>query len=37
MAEILLNILGVVFGWVAIEYCLRHQTAESLDLSLIHI
>jgi hypothetical protein len=31
MAEILLNILGVVFGWVAIEYCLRHQTAESLD------
>ncbi|KAB0487927.1 hypothetical protein SAMN04490202_5256 [Pseudomonas reinekei] len=31
MTEILLNILGVVFVWVTIEYCLRHQTAESLD------
>ena len=31
MTEVVLNILGVVFVWFAIEYCLRHQTAESLD------
>ncbi|WCM54300.1 cbb3-type cytochrome c oxidase subunit 3 [Pseudomonas sp. WJP1] len=31
MTEIVLNSLGVVFLWFAIEYCLRHQTAESLD------
>ena len=31
MSDVLLNILGVVFVWFAIEYCLRHQTAESLD------
>ncbi|KEX90673.1 hypothetical protein HA62_30195 [Pseudomonas putida] len=31
MTEVLLNILGVVFLWCTIEYCLRHQTAESLD------
>nr|WP_180201863.1 cbb3-type cytochrome c oxidase subunit 3 [Pseudomonas sp. SbOxS1]NYU01108.1 cbb3-type cytochrome c oxidase subunit 3 [Pseudomonas sp. SbOxS1] len=31
MTEVVLNILGVVFLWFAIEYCLRHQTAESLD------
>ncbi|SEN67329.1 hypothetical protein SAMN04487857_1358 [Pseudomonas sp. ok272] len=31
MTELLLNSLGVVFLWFAIEYCLRHQTARSLD------
>ena len=31
MIEVILNILGVAFLWFAIEYCLRHQTAESLD------
>lgn len=31
MIEVILNILGVVFLWFAVEYCLRHQTAESLD------
>ncbi|KIK84745.1 hypothetical protein [Pseudomonas sp. W15Feb9B] len=29
--EIFLNVLGVVFLWLAVEYCLRHQTSESLD------
>ena len=29
--DIFLNVLGVVFLWLAVEYCLRHQTAESLD------
>ncbi|MFJ5254947.1 cbb3-type cytochrome c oxidase subunit 3 [Pseudomonas sp. NPDC088414] len=29
--EIFLNVLGVVFLWLAVEYCLRHQTTESLD------
>ena len=31
MTELLLNSLGVAFLWFAIEYCLRHQTARSLD------
>ncbi|WP_025110035.1 hypothetical protein [Pseudomonas sp. H1h] len=31
MFEIFLNVLGVVFLWLAVEYCLRHQTSESLD------
>ncbi|MCU1752225.1 cbb3-type cytochrome c oxidase subunit 3 [Pseudomonas sp. 6D_7.1_Bac1] len=31
MIEIVLNGSGVVFLWLAIEYCLRHQTADSLD------
>ena len=29
--DIFLNVLGVVFLWLAVEYCLRHQTAQSLD------
>ncbi|WP_202368026.1 cbb3-type cytochrome c oxidase subunit 3 [Pseudomonas sp. MWU318] len=29
--DIFLNVLGVVFLWLAVEYCLRHQTTESLD------
>ena len=29
--DIFLNVLGVVFLWLAVEYCLRHQTSESLD------
>ncbi|WP_160106659.1 cbb3-type cytochrome c oxidase subunit 3 [Pseudomonas izuensis] len=31
MIEIALNVLGVVGLWLAVEYCLRHQTAQSLD------
>ncbi|HEX4550176.1 MAG TPA: cbb3-type cytochrome c oxidase subunit 3 [Pseudomonas sp.] len=31
MMEIFFNVLGVVFLWLAVEYCLRHQTAQSLD------
>ncbi|CAI8937458.1 cbb3-type cytochrome c oxidase subunit 3 [Pseudomonas serboccidentalis] len=31
MFELFLNMLGVVFLWLAVEYCLRHQTAQSLD------
>ncbi|WP_223532963.1 cbb3-type cytochrome c oxidase subunit 3 [Pseudomonas sp. BF-R-30] len=31
MIEVILNILGLAFLWFAVEYCLRHQTAESLD------
>ncbi|WP_419710752.1 cbb3-type cytochrome c oxidase subunit 3 [Pseudomonas sp. NFX224] len=31
MTEVILNILGVAFLWFAIEYCLRHQSVESLD------
>jgi hypothetical protein len=31
MIEIALNLLGVVGLWLAVEYCLKHQTAESLD------
>ncbi|ANH98097.1 hypothetical protein A8L59_12000 [Pseudomonas koreensis] len=31
MFEMFFNVLGVVFLWLAVEYCLRHQTAESLD------
>ncbi|NUT76944.1 cbb3-type cytochrome c oxidase subunit 3 [Pseudomonas sp. C1C7] len=31
MMEIMLNVLGVAFLWFAVEYCLRHQSAESLD------
>jgi hypothetical protein len=26
-----LNLLGVLGLWLAVEYCLKHQTAESLD------
>ena len=29
--DIFLNVLGVMFLWLAVEYCLRHQTSESLD------
>ena len=29
--DIFLNVLGVVFLWLAVEYCLRLQTSESLD------
>jgi hypothetical protein len=31
MTEVVLNIMGVVFVWFAVEYCLHHQTAESLE------
>ncbi|RKS27741.1 hypothetical protein BJ917_0596 [Pseudomonas sp. WPR_5_2] len=31
MIEIALNVLGVVGLWLAVEYCLKHQTAQSLD------
>jgi len=31
MFDVLLNVLGVVFLWLAVEYCLRHETSESLD------
>ncbi|MBV7570944.1 cbb3-type cytochrome c oxidase subunit 3 [Pseudomonas sp. PDM27] len=31
MIEVMLNMAGGAFLWFAIEYCLRHQTAESLD------
>ena len=29
--EMFLNGLGVVFLWLAVEYCLRHETAQSLE------
>ena len=29
--DILLNLLGVAFLYLCIEYCLRHQSAKSLD------
>ncbi|VVO43322.1 cbb3-type cytochrome c oxidase subunit 3 [Pseudomonas fluorescens] len=36
MIEVVLNIVGVMGLWLAVEYCLKHQTAESLeDASLI--
>ena len=36
MIEIALNLLGVLGLWLAVEYCLKHQTTESLeDASLI--
>ena len=36
MIEVVLNVVGVVGLWLAVEYCLKHQTAESLeDASLI--
>ncbi|MEB0048273.1 MULTISPECIES: cbb3-type cytochrome c oxidase subunit 3 [unclassified Pseudomonas] len=36
MIEMMLNFLGVVGFWLAIEYCLKHQTCDSLeDASLI--
>ncbi|MDI3274211.1 cbb3-type cytochrome c oxidase subunit 3 [Pseudomonas sp. AL03] len=36
MIEVFLNVLGVAGLWLAVEYCLKHQTAESLeDASLI--
>ncbi|MCU7247931.1 cbb3-type cytochrome c oxidase subunit 3 [Pseudomonas koreensis] len=31
MMEMFLNGLGVVFLWLAVEYCLRHETAQSLE------
>jgi hypothetical protein len=31
MIEVVLNVLGVVGLWLAVEYCLKHQMAESLD------
>ena len=31
MIEVVLNVLGVAGLWLAVEYCLKHQTAESLD------
>ena len=31
MIEITLNVLGVLSLWLAVEFCLKHQTAESLD------
>ncbi|WP_285415396.1 cbb3-type cytochrome c oxidase subunit 3 [Pseudomonas sp. efr-133-TYG-5] len=31
MSEIFFNGLGVLFLWLAVEYCLRHETTESLD------
>ncbi|KAA0984236.1 cbb3-type cytochrome c oxidase subunit 3 [Pseudomonas sp. ANT_J12] len=31
MIEIALNLFGIVGFWLAIEYCLKHQTAESLE------
>ncbi|AMQ84496.1 MULTISPECIES: hypothetical protein [Pseudomonas] len=31
MFDVLLNVLGVLFLWLAVEYCLRHETSESLD------
>ncbi|NUU38580.1 cbb3-type cytochrome c oxidase subunit 3 [Pseudomonas sp. C2B4] len=31
MIEIALNVLGAVSLWLAVEYCLKHQTAESLE------
>ncbi|MFJ2710619.1 MULTISPECIES: cbb3-type cytochrome c oxidase subunit 3 [unclassified Pseudomonas] len=31
MFDIFLNVLGVVFLWLAVEYCLRHETSQSLD------
>ena len=31
MFELFLNVLGVVFLWLAVEYCLRRETAQSLE------
>ncbi|EJM12804.1 hypothetical protein PMI21_04516 [Pseudomonas sp. GM18] len=31
MIEMALNLFGVLGLWLAIEYCLKHQTTESLD------
>ncbi|RON42226.1 cbb3-type cytochrome c oxidase subunit 3 [Pseudomonas brassicacearum] len=31
MIEVVLNVLGVVGLWLAVEYCLKRQTTESLD------
>ncbi|ANI60713.1 hypothetical protein [Pseudomonas sp. GR 6-02] len=31
MIEMALNLLGVLGLWLAIEYCLKQQTTESLD------
>ncbi|PMY51868.1 MULTISPECIES: CcoQ/FixQ family Cbb3-type cytochrome c oxidase assembly chaperone [Pseudomonas] len=31
MIEMALNLLGVLGLWLAIEYCLKQQTPESLD------
>ncbi|WP_030131559.1 hypothetical protein [Pseudomonas sp. QTF5] len=36
MIEMALNLWGVLGLWLAVEYCLKHQTTESLeDASLI--
>ncbi|KAE9640716.1 cbb3-type cytochrome c oxidase subunit 3 [Pseudomonas sp. PB103] len=29
--EIFFDVLGVVFLWLAVEYCLRRETSDSLD------
>ena len=31
MIEMALNLLGILGLWLAVEYCLKQQTAESLD------
>ncbi|MBV7509883.1 MULTISPECIES: cbb3-type cytochrome c oxidase subunit 3 [unclassified Pseudomonas] len=31
MIEVVLNVLGVVGLWLAVEYCLKYQTTESLE------
>jgi len=31
MIELALNVLGVASLWLAVEYCLKQQTAESLE------
>jgi hypothetical protein len=31
MIEVVLNVLGVVGLWLAVEHCLKQQTTESLD------
>ena len=31
MIELALNVLGVASLWLAVEYCLKHQTAKSLE------
>ena len=31
MFDMVLNGLGVLFLWLSVEYCLRHETTQSLD------
>ncbi|MBC3778299.1 cbb3-type cytochrome c oxidase subunit 3 [Pseudomonas sp. SWRI99] len=31
MVEVVFDVLGVVLLWLAVEYCLRRETADSLD------